>query len=86
MPDAFIWYHADDTQEPALLKWLDEVEASAGVRGKLYLRKQDDKTTFMEAYTEVSAATIRRIERLAKKQPVFEHIARRCESFIEITC
>jgi len=85
MPDAFIWYQADDTQEAALLTWLDDVEAGAGVRGKLYMRKQDDKTTFMEAYTDVSMATIKRIEKLAKKQPVFENTSRRCESFIEIS-
>jgi len=88
MPDAFIWYHADDKQEPDLMNWLDEVEQQAGVRGKLYIRKAsektDDKTTFMESYCDVSSATIKRIEKLAAQQSLFKDIDRRCESFVAI--
>jgi len=88
MPDAFIWYHADENHEPELLNWLDAVEQQAGVRGKLYIRKAseiaNDKTTFMETYCDVSSATIKRIEKLATKQSLFKAIDRRCESFVEI--
>jgi len=88
MPDAFIWYHADDKQEPDLMNWLDEVELQAGVRGKLYIRKAsektDDKSTFMETYSDVSSATISRIEKLAAKHVLFDAIERHCESFVAI--
>jgi len=85
MPDVFIWYHADAALEASLLQWLHEVEDKAGIRGRLYIRKQESGATFMEAYADVSGATINRIENLAEKQPVFEHITRRCESFIDIS-
>jgi len=84
MPDAFIWYHANEKQEPELLNWLDQVEQQAGVRGKLFIRKADDKTTFMETYADVSSATISRIEKLAAKYVLFDTIERRCESFVAI--
>jgi len=85
MPDAFIWYHADKKLEPELLDWINEVEAEAGVRGKLYIRNQQGETTFMESYIDVSRATIERIDKLATSHPLFENIHRRCESFIQIT-
>jgi len=84
MPDAFIWYHANETLEPALLDWLKEVEEKADVEGKLYLRKEADKTTFMECYNDVTSSTIKRIEKLAMAYPAFEEIERRCESFIRV--
>jgi len=85
MPDAFIWYHADKNMESDLQHWIDEVEAGAGVRGRLYIRIEKDKTTFMESYADISRATIERIEKLAASSPVFQDIDRRCESFIQIT-
>jgi len=85
MPDAFIWYHADERMEPALVDWLVTVEEQADVRGKLFIRKEQDKTTFMETYTDVSRATINRIEKLASNQPLFKDIHRQCESFVEVS-
>jgi len=85
MPDAFIWYHADKNMESDLQRWIDEVEAGAGVRGRLYIRIEKDKTTFMESYADISRDTIERIEKLAASSPVFQDIDRRCESFIQIT-
>jgi len=85
MPDAFIWYHADRSKERDLQQWIDTVEAKAGVRGRLYIRIEQDQTTFMEAYTDVSRATIDRIEALAAASPIFQEITRRCESFMQIT-
>ncbi|MDQ7000315.1 MAG: hypothetical protein Q9M12_05455 [Mariprofundus sp.] len=85
MPDAFVWYHAGEKQEPDLLNWLDTVEQQAGVRGKLFIRKTNGNTTFMETYSDVSRATIDRIEKLAASSPLFERIDRRCESFVEIS-
>ncbi len=85
MPDTFIWYHADENMEPALIKWLEQVEEKADVRGKLFIRKEKDKTTFMETYTNVSRPTINRIEKLASTQAVFEGIHRQCESFVEVS-
>ncbi len=88
MPDAFIWYHADAQREAELLNWLDQVEQQAGVRGKLFLRKanddEHDHTTFMETYSDVSRATINRIEKLAGSASMFADIDRHCESFVEI--
>jgi hypothetical protein len=85
MPDAFIWYEMDEKLEPALLNWMQQVEAEADIRGAFYIRKQDDgRATFMESYYQITTATINRIERLAAKQALFENIERRCESFIRI--
>jgi len=85
MPDAFIWYEADEKLEPTLLAWMVQVEAEAGVKGVFYIRKQDDeRATFMEVYNQITTATVNRIERLAAKQVMFENIERRCESFIRI--
>jgi len=85
MPDAFIWYHAADDQEPALQAWMETVEQQADIRGRLLIRRQDEKITFMEHYADVSTPTIDRIERLAAKQPLFESITRCCEAFIDIS-
>ncbi len=82
MPDAFIWYHADEKHEANLINWLSTVEQQAGVQGKLFVRKENN--TFMETYSDVSQATIDRIEKLAASTPLFESIERRCESFVEI--
>ncbi|MDQ6981715.1 MAG: DUF4936 family protein [Mariprofundus sp.] len=84
MPDAFIWYHADEKDESKLINWLATVEQQAGVQGKLFVRKADNNTTFMEIYSDVSQATIDRIEKLAASTPLFEAIERRCENFVEI--
>lgn len=84
MPDAFVWYHANAELEPALLSWIDIVEAQAGVRGKLYLRKENEKVTFMECYSDVSRATILRIEQLAASNELFAGVTRRCESFVRL--
>ncbi len=85
MPDTFIWYHADENMEPAFIAWLEQVEEKADVRGKLFIRKEQDKTTFMETYTNVSRATINRIEKLASTQDLFKEIHRQCESFVEVS-
>ncbi|MDQ6996176.1 MAG: hypothetical protein Q9M82_01795 [Mariprofundus sp.] len=85
MPEAFIWYHADENMEPAFIEWLEQVEEQADVRGKLFIRKENDKTTFLETYTDVSRATINRIEKMAVAQPIFNDIHRQCESFVEVT-
>jgi hypothetical protein len=85
MPDAFIWYEADEKLEPALLDWMQQVETEADIRGAFYIRKQDGgRATFMESYCQITTATINRIERLAAKQALFKNIDRRCESFIRI--
>jgi len=89
MPDVFIWYHADEQREDALLNWLDLVHDQADVRGKLFIRKDSDgdqsKTTFMETYNNISTASINRIEKLASNQNLFNDIHRQCERFVEIT-
>jgi hypothetical protein len=85
MPDAFIWYETDEKMEPALLDWMGKVEAEADVKGAFYIRKQENgRATFMEAYKQVTTATVNRVERLAAKQVLFKNIERRCESFIRI--
>ncbi|MDX8405023.1 MAG: hypothetical protein R8K50_02615, partial [Mariprofundus sp.] len=84
MPDAFIWYHAEQAAQPALVAWLQMVETNTGIRGKLFMRHQHDKTTFMESYADVSTETMARIEKLAAQQAVFAGINRRCESFTPV--
>ncbi|MDQ6992954.1 MAG: hypothetical protein Q9M31_05720 [Mariprofundus sp.] len=85
MPDAFIWYHGDESLETELLHWMVTVEQQVGVHGKLYRRKKGDTTTFMEAYRDVSSAAIQRIEKMALHQAVFANVNRCCESFMEIS-
>ncbi|MBN4077163.1 hypothetical protein JYT48_02710 [Mariprofundus ferrooxydans] len=89
MPDAFIWYKANENNETDFLHWLDLVHEQADVRAKLFIRKDTDgdqsKATFMETYSDVSSATINRIEKLAANQPLFNDIQRQCESFVKIT-
>ena len=85
MPDAFIWYRASENLEPELQHWLDQVHDHAGVRGKLFVRKDENTSTFMETYADVSSATITRIEKLATNAPLFDNIDRRCESFIALS-
>ena len=85
MPDAFIWYEADEKLEPALMQWMQHVEAEAGIKGAFYIRKQDKgHATFMEVYNQITTATVNRIERMAAKQALFKNINRRCESFIKV--
>ena len=84
MPDAFIWYHAEEKLESELMQWIDEVQEKADVQGKLYVRKESDKTTFMESYSDVTSSTIKRIEKMACENPLFANIERRCESFMRI--
>jgi len=89
MPDAFIWYHANESHKAELLNWLELVHDQADVHGKLFIRKDShgdqSKATFMETYTDVSTATINRIEKLAANQALFNDIQRQCESFVEVT-
>ncbi len=85
MPDAFIWYHAEEKLESELMQWVDEVQKKADVQGKLYVRKENDTTTtFMESYSDVTSSTIKRIEKMASENPLFADIERRCESFVRI--
>lgn len=81
MASAFIWYQTDSGREPELTAWLEEVKEITSIEGKLYIRNQNDKTTFMESYADLSQAMIERIEKLAAKQAVFADIERHCESF-----
>jgi len=81
----FVWYHADKTSEANLRTWMQYVQQTLAIKGRLYHRQQDEKTTFMEVFECVGFATIEKIEQLAAQQPCFHGITRRCESFERIT-
>jgi len=90
MPDdinisAFIWYHADSNLQTDLLAWLGQVKRATGIQGRLLVRKQPDKTTYMEIYDNVKPQLIDIIEDLAGQTPCFSDIQRRCESFSSLS-
>jgi len=82
---AFIWYHAPLEQAPVFQAWLSDIENTLNIRGKLYKRIENEKTTFMEVFEHVDSATIEKIEQLATQQHCFSGIHRQCESFERIT-
>ncbi|MBL1352500.1 MAG: hypothetical protein COA61_004050 [Zetaproteobacteria bacterium] len=84
MPDVFVWYHADAHQERKFQQWLTMLENKISCTGKLYKRKQDEKTTFMEVFEHIDSATMKKIEQLATQQDCFQGIHRQCESFERI--
>ncbi len=81
---AFIWYHADAEQQGPILQWQAELSETLGVQGRLLLRHDSGKTTFMEIYEHVESPLVEQIEAQAKQLPIFAGIERRCESFIEV--
>ena len=90
-PHLFVWYIAPDAIEPVLRQWLGEVETQLGVRGELFLRRDQDRdgnprTTFMETYREVDESFIASLEALANAQPWQQQLLspRRCEAFDRI--
>ena len=87
MPDtqsAFIWYHTDNLNMAEMKEWLKLVKEQTGAKCKLYVRRKDGKTTFMETYANISEGTTIAIEGLAAAHPLFQGIDRRCESFLRI--
>lgn len=80
---AFVWYHAEAALQPMLLDWLQRVENRIGIRGKLFLRRTEQKTTFMEVYDSVESGTLAQIEELAGQQPWIDELQspRRAECF-----
>lgn len=86
MPDTtnlFIWYHADTNLAPELQAWLAMLKKQFGLRGRLYLRQSEGRTTFMEVFEQVPADAAPRIEALAASQSWHARLKspRRCESF-----
>jgi len=83
-PSTFIWYHASSQQEGRFKAWINKLQTTLGIQGKLYKRLQNEKTTFMEVFEHIDSATIEHIEQLAEQQDCFNGIERRCESFERI--
>jgi len=81
----FIWYHANGHQETTFQGWLSSVQQQLNIKGKLYKREQNEKTTFMEVFEHVDSAMIEKIEQLATQHLCFNGIHRQCESFERIT-
>jgi hypothetical protein len=86
MPEStnlFIWYHADAELAPELHTWLAMLATRFGLHGRLYMRRNERQTTFMEVFEGVPADAATRIEALAASQAWHARLesARRCESF-----
>jgi len=47
---AFIWYHADSRLANALRAWVEQTGQSLGIPAKILVRRQAERTTFMEIY------------------------------------
>ncbi|ATX82566.1 hypothetical protein Ga0123462_1717 [Mariprofundus ferrinatatus] len=87
MPESqstFIWYHAENLNMSEMKKWLKLVKEQTGAECRLYVRRKEGKTTFMESYADISPATTMAIEGLAAAHPLFNGISRRAESFLRI--
>ncbi|MDQ7011318.1 MAG: DUF4936 family protein, partial [Mariprofundaceae bacterium] len=88
MPELFIWYHAPADIENELRQWLSHLKAQQGIRGRLFVRHEKERTTFMEVYTAADADMLATIESQARQQTWYHALQspRRCESFKEIVC
>ncbi len=83
---AFIWYHADMKMQESVLAWQQtEVAEKLAVSGRLLIREQAGKTTFMEIYEHVEWPLVERIEQMANQASCFAGIERRCEFFTEVS-
>lgn len=86
---AFIWYHADAALTEELQAWVNHIGRTQKIRGRLMIREQRDKTTFMEIYEPGAGdiePTLAAIEADAARQPWFNQLQspRRTEVFSEI--
>ncbi len=80
----FIWYHAAPDSVPLIKQWLEHLFQTTGIRGSLFVRHTDAKSTFMETYENIEYKALKKIEDLAVKQPCFKTVQRQCESFEKI--
>jgi len=87
MPELFIWYHAPAGIEGELRRWLGRLKIR-GIRGRLFVRHEEERTTFMEVYAAADDDMLATIESQAKQQTWYHTLQspRRCESFKEIVC
>jgi len=87
MPDLFIWYHAPAGIEPELRQWLGRLKTQ-GIHGRLFVRHEKERTTFMEMYAAADANMLAAIESQARGQAWHHALQspRRCECFKEIAC
>jgi hypothetical protein len=95
MPDgkqqaAFIWYHADASLTDALQTWVEQTGKALAIPSRLMVRRQDDRTTFMEIYEstgeEDMEAIVASVEASAAMQAWFVklHSQRKAEIFSAI--
>ena len=84
-PDSlFVWYHAEPDSEAGIKQWLSDIFKETGIRGVLFVRHAEDKTTFMEIYENIGYGALETIEALATGQACFESVQRQCEAFERI--
>ncbi|MDX8392355.1 MAG: DUF4936 family protein [Mariprofundaceae bacterium] len=85
-PCAFIWYHADAKLAGQLSDWVRETSDALGISGRLLIRQQTNKTTFMEIYPSIDETSIERIEKAAAAQSWFAQLTspRQAEVFKDI--
>ncbi len=86
LPSAFIWYHADVQLSAQLSRWVQKISRDMGLEGRLLVRNEGDKTTFMEIYSGAGKTIMAEIEKRAATQSWFTRLAspRRVEIFSEI--
>ena len=68
MASAFIWYHGQLKDAAIYQAWLQTALEKTGVTGRLLVRQQIEKTTFMEVYEHIDVAIIDKLVRLAEQQ------------------
>ncbi|MDQ6986960.1 MAG: hypothetical protein Q9M25_04055 [Mariprofundaceae bacterium] len=86
LSSAFIWYHADARLAGQLADWVRKISSELDVDGRLLIRHQKDKTTFMENYAGAGKETVAHIEQMAVKQDWFAQLlsARQAEIFAQV--
>jgi len=87
LSSAFIWYHADAKLAGQLSRWVHEISQQSGLVGRLLMRNESGKNTFMEIYPGADKTTIANIEKIAAKQHWFTQLGspRQVEIFNEIS-
>ena len=87
---AFIWYHADTRLAHTLQAWVEQTGQSLGIPAKIMVRRQAERTTFMEIYEAAGNQhmedVVEIIEAHAAAQPWFARLQspRRAEIFSEV--
>lgn len=84
MTSLFIWYHGQPASQQDYLNWLVLAQQHFGIQGRLLIREEPDRITYMEIFEQVEVDIYSQLERLAADQACFHTIERHCEAFKDV--